>query len=106
MANTYTVEIHYDGNVTTLQVAEDQNILQAALDADADLPHSCLAGVCTTCAGKLISGTVEQPDAMGVSSELQGEGYVLLCSSYPRSDIKVEAGKEEEIYQRQFGQPA
>ncbi len=105
MANIYTVEIHYEGNVTTLQVAEDQNILQAALDADVDIPHSCLAGVCTTCAGKIISGTVEQPDAMGVSSELQGDGYVLLCSAYPRSDIKLEAGKEEEIYQRQFGQP-
>ena len=106
MSNTYTVEINHEGKVETIQVSESQTILQAATDAGIDLPSSCSAGVCTTCAAKISSGEVEQSDGMGVSPELQAEGYALLCVAYPRSDIKLESGKEEEVYQRQFGQPS
>jgi ferredoxin len=42
---------------------------------------------------------------MGVSPELQNEGYVLLCVAYPRSNLKIESEKEEIVYQRQFQQP-
>ncbi|NEO84806.1 MAG: 2Fe-2S iron-sulfur cluster binding domain-containing protein [Spirulina sp. SIO3F2] len=104
MTQTYTVEINHDGTTHTIQVSEDQKILEAALAAGIDLPKSCLAGVCTTCAAKLNTGTVEQPDAMGVSPELQAEGYALLCVAYPRADIQLDSAKEEEVYDRQFGQ--
>ena len=40
---------------------------------------------------------------MGLSPDLQAEGYALLCVSYPLSDLKVETGKEDEVYDRQFG---
>ncbi|MGF1542781.1 MAG: 2Fe-2S iron-sulfur cluster-binding protein [Pleurocapsa sp.] len=106
MSNTYTVEINHQGKVETIQVSESQTILQAALDAGIELPYSCSAGVCTTCAAKISSGEVEQGDGMGVSLELQAEGYALLCVAYPRSDIKLESSKEEEVYQRQFSQPS
>lgn len=106
MSNTYTVEINHEGKTQTIQVPESQTILQAAIDAGIELPYSCSAGVCTTCAAKISSGQVEQSDGMGVSLELQAEGYALLCVAYPRSDIKLESEKEEEVYQRQFGQPS
>ena len=105
MSNTYTVEIQHQGKIETIQVAESQTILDAATDAGIDLPYSCSAGVCTTCAALIHSGEVEQSDGMGVSPELQAEGYALLCVSYPRSDIKLESHKEEVVYQRQFPQP-
>ena len=104
MANTYNVEINHNGETTTIQVPESQSILDAATDAGIDLPFSCSAGVCTTCAAQILSGEVEQSEGMGVSPELQAEGYALLCVAYPRSDIKLESGKEEIVYQRQFGQ--
>lgn len=104
MSNTtYTVEINHKGKTHTIQVSESQNILDVANDAGIDLPFSCSAGVCTTCAAQILSGEVEQSDGMGVSPELQAEGYVLLCVAYPRSDIKLESGKEDIVYQRQFG---
>lgn len=106
MTQTYKVEIRYDGNTYNLEVPEDKTVLAAATEAGYELPQSCLAGVCTTCGGKVLSGEVEQGEGMGVSPELQAEGYALLCVSYPRADLVVEAGKEDEIYDRQFGQPS
>lgn len=106
MANTFTVEINHQGTVTTLQVPEDKTILVAAQDAGLDLPSSCNAGVCTTCAALITEGTVDQSDGMGVSPALQEEGYALLCVAYPRSNIKLETEKEDIVYQKQFGQPS
>ena len=103
MSNTYNVEINHQGETQTIQVAETEKILKAAVSAGIDLPSSCNAGVCTTCAAQIISGEVEQSEGMGVSLELQAEGYALLCVAYPRSDIKLESGKEDIVYQRQFG---
>lgn len=105
MSKTYTVEIQHQGNTHTLQVPEDQKILRAAYAAGIDLPSSCNAGVCTTCAAQILSGEVDQADGMGVSPELQAKGYVLLCVAYPRSDLKIVTEKEDEVYDLQFGQP-
>lgn len=104
MPNTYTVEIQHQGNTHTLTVPEDQTILEAAQEAGLDLPFSCSAGVCTTCAGQILSGTVDQADGMGINLELQDQGYALLCVAYPRSDLKVVTEKEDIVYEKQFGQ--
>ncbi|MGH1395291.1 MAG: 2Fe-2S iron-sulfur cluster-binding protein [Trichormus sp.] len=103
MSTTYTVEILHQGKTHTLQVPEDKTILSVADEQGLELPSSCHAGVCTTCAAQIKSGTVDQTDGMGVSPELQKEGYVLLCVAYPRSDLKIESEKEETVYQKQFG---
>ena len=105
MTTTHKVEISHLGTTQTIEVREDQTILQAAYDAGIDLPSSCNAGVCTTCAAQLSQGSVEQGEGMGLSPDLQKEGYALLCVAYPRSDIKLESCKEEVVYQRQFGKP-
>lgn len=103
MSKTYTVEIIHQGKTQTLQVPENETILSVADAAQLDLPSSCHAGVCTTCAAQILSGSVDQSDGMGVSPELQKKGYVLLCVAYPRSDLKIETEKEEIVYQLQFG---
>ncbi|MFB2835804.1 2Fe-2S iron-sulfur cluster-binding protein [Floridanema evergladense] len=105
MTKTYKVEIQHQGQTYTLEVPEDKQILRAAYAAGIDLPSSCNAGVCTTCAAQILSGKVDQKDGMGVSPELQAKGYVLLCVAYPRSDLKIVTEKEDEVYDLQFGQP-
>jgi len=104
MANTYTVKIHHQGEDYTLSVPEDQTILAAAAAAGLDLPSSCEAGVCTTCAAQILAGEVDQSDGVGVSPEVAAQGYALLCVAYPRSDLKVETEKEDMVYHLQFGQ--
>ncbi len=104
MPKTYTVHIQHQGNTHTIEVPEDKTILRAGCAAGIDLPNSCNAGVCTTCAAQIIEGKVDQSDGMGVSPELQAQGYVLLCVAYPRSDLKIETEKEDTVYYLQFGQ--
>jgi len=104
MTQTYKVEITHQGNTQTIEVPEDKTILQAADEAGLDLPTSCGAGVCTTCAAKITNGgKVDQSEGMGVSPELQAEGYALLCVAYPRSDLQIVTEQEDVVYQRQFG---
>jgi len=104
MTDIYNVEIQYQGSQYNLSVPDNQTILAAAQAAGLDLPHSCSAGVCTTCAAQILEGSLDQSDGMGVSPDLQAQGYALLCVSYPRSHLKIEAGKEDTVYQLQFGQ--
>jgi ferredoxin len=105
MGKTFTAEINHQGTVHNIQVAEDETILAAAHAAGLDLPTSCGAGVCTTCAALITEGAVSQTDGMGVSPELQADGYALLCVAFPLSNLKIESEKEDEVYQRQFAQP-
>jgi ferredoxin len=103
MTKVYQVELHHQGEIHTIAVPEDKQILRAAFGAGIDLPTSCNSGVCTTCAAKIISGEVDQREGMGVSPEHSAAGYVLLCIAYPRSDLKIETEKEDELYELQFG---
>ncbi len=104
MTKTYTVEILHQGETYTIEAPEDKTILLAAGAAGLYLPASCSSGVCTTCAAQIMEGEVEQGDGMGVSTELQAKGYVLLCVAYPRSNLKIVSEKEDEVYEIQFGQ--
>lgn len=87
----------------TLEVPEDRYILQSAENQGVELPFSCRNGACTTCAVRVLSGEIHQPEAMGLSPELRSKGYALLCVSYPLSDLEVETQDEDEVYEQQFG---
>jgi ferredoxin len=104
MGNTYTAEISHNGTVFTITAPDDQTVLVSAQTAGVDLPTSCGAGVCTTCAAQILEGEVEQVDAMGLGPEIVAKGYALLCVSYPRSNLKIESNKEDIVYGLQFGQ--
>jgi len=104
MTASFPVEIRHQGQVTTITAPADQTILASAVAAGLDLPSSCTAGICTTCAARLLSGTVDQPDAMGLSPALVNQGFALLCVAYPRAPIPLETAQEETVYELQFGQ--
>jgi ferredoxin len=105
MPHFHTIRIHHRqrGTEYTVQVPEDRYILHSAENQGVELPFSCRNGACTSCAVRILSGEVYQPEAMGLSPDLRRRGYALLCVSYPRSDLEVETQDEDEVYELQFG---
>ena len=105
MTKTHTVRVRdrATGKQHVVEVPEDRYILQTAEQQGVELPFLCRNGACTSCAARVISGELAQPEAMGLSPKLKDKGYALLCVSYPRSDLEVETQDEDEVYQMQFG---
>ena len=96
---SYTVTlIDAEGEESTFECDEDVLIMDQADEEGIDMPYSCRAGACSTCAGKIIEGTVNQEEQSMLDDEQLEAGYVLTCVAYPTSDVTIELSKEEELY--------
>jgi ferredoxin len=101
----YTVTIHnrQTGAIHQVQLSGDRYILEAAEAQGIELPFACRNGACTTCAMRVKSGRIYQPEAIGLSADLKQQNYALVCVGYACSDLEIETQDEDEVYQLQFG---
>ena len=82
---------------TTVQVEEDQYLLDAAEDAGLDAASSCRAGACSACAMRLVSGTVDQDEQSFLDDEQMEDGFVMSCVAYATSDAVLKLDAEGDL---------
>ena len=77
----------------TLHVNKDQPVLEAALAAGLNLPHSCKSGHCSSCRARLLAGEIRYPSGRppGITPAEERSGHILLCQARAQSDLTVEA---------------
>jgi len=91
-------DVEYIKQGETIEVANNETVLEAGEDEGWDMPYACRQGQCVSCAGQITSGgnsedyVVHDNQQMLDDAELD-EGYTLTCVAYPRAEFSIETGE-------------
>jgi len=90
-SDDYTVRIEPHGRI--IRVRAGQPVLEAALTAGLNLPHSCKSGHCSSCRAQLRAGEIRYPGVRpaGITAAEERAGHILLCQARPLTDLVIEA---------------
>lgn len=86
--NDVVVTVIQDGQTRRIEMSRHsgQTVLEAALEANIELPYACQAGVCSTCMCQVKSGEVEMQSNYALEDYEVQRGVVLSCQSIPITD--------------------
>nr|ADI99938.1 plastid ferredoxin [Dinophysis acuminata] len=97
VAAKYKVTLETPEGQQQFECPDDAYILDQAEEDDVELPYSCRAGSCSSCAGKVLSGSIDQSDQAFLDDDQMSEGYCLLCTTYPTSDVTIKTHCEADL---------
>jgi 2Fe-2S type ferredoxin len=91
-------EVEFEKEGETIEVANDEPLLDQGEDAGMDLPYACRQGQCVSCAGQITSGGnsedyVEHDNQQMLDDGELDDGYTLTCVAYPRDDFSIKTGE-------------
>ena len=84
-----SVTVVLDGEETHFEMKGNEYLLDAALDAGADIPYACKGAVCCTCRAKVLEGSSEMVMNYALVDEEVKEGYILTCQAHATSEKLV-----------------
>ena len=88
---TFQITVQPSGHQFSCEA--DETVLSAAIRAGVGLPYSCKSGACSSCKGKIVSGSVQHKpyQARSLTEDEAAAGYSLLCCAVPQGDLVVQA---------------
>jgi 2Fe-2S type ferredoxin len=87
-------EVEYTKEGATIEVKENETLLDAGEDEGWDLPYACRQGQCISCGARTPDGDardfVAHHDQEMLGDEELEDGYILTCCAYPQDDLTLE----------------
>ncbi len=82
----------------TIEVDEDEYILDVAIAEGIKLPSGCKQGTCSACLAKLIDGEVDQSEQKFLKTTEIEAGYTVTCVAVPLSNCTLHTHQEGVLY--------
>lgn len=88
---TFQITVQPSGHQFSCEA--DETVLGAAIKAGIGLPYGCKNGACSSCKGKVLSGTVSHKayQQRALTPEEKDQGYALFCCATASEDLVIEA---------------
>ena len=80
------IQVTHDGQTHSINLGEDQTVLEAVRESGLKPPFSCQSGVCGACRANLEKGTVHMRARMALEDSEIENGAILTCQSVATSD--------------------
>ncbi|PSP93493.1 (2Fe-2S)-binding protein [Halobacteriales archaeon QS_4_62_28] len=91
-------EIEYAKEGETIEVANNETILDAGEDEGWDLPYACRQGQCVSCSGQIQDGNaterIRHSNNEALFEDDLEDGYCLTCVAYPTAEFTIETGEQ------------